>query len=61
MSSEEIKLRRSKSRKRNLIAKQLRDTGERKGAYALKVIDPRKQEYKRVKKVNINDYEEDDL
>ena len=60
MSSEEIKLQRSKSRKRNIIAKQLRDTGEHKGAYAMKVLDPRKQEYKRIKRVNYYGDEEED-
>jgi len=58
LSSEEVKIKRSKSRKRNFLAKELRDTGEHKGAYAIKIIDPRKQEYKRIKKVNI-DYDDE--
>ena len=32
-----------------MIAKTLRDTGEKKGAFALKVINPKKTEYKREK------------
>lgn len=55
-----MKFKHSLHRKRNLIAKSLRDTGERKGAFALKVQNPKKGEYKREKlKVNrINELEE---
>mgnify|MGYP003554618756 FL=1 len=37
------------NRRRNYIAKDLRDRGERKGAFALKVVPAKKPEYKRVK------------
>lgn len=49
MSDPEIREKRSRSRKKNYIAKALRDQGDHKGAFALKTIDPRKGEYKRVK------------
>ena len=47
--------------RRNPFAKKLRDYGEHKGAFALKIIDSRKQEYKRIKmkKENVDAYEED--
>lgn len=60
MSSEEIKVLRSKSRKRNFIAKSLHDPNEHRGAFKLKVLDPRKQEYKRIKKVYYNEFDEED-
>ena len=44
------------------MAKVLRDPGDHKGAFALKVIDPKKQEYKR-KKMKVGEAyanEEDD-
>ena len=47
MSDPEIREKRSWSRKKNYIAKALRDTGDHKGAFSLKVRDPRKGEYKR--------------
>lgn len=53
MSSDEIKYKRS--RKRNMEAKHLRDHGDHKGAFALRVIDSRKQEYKR-KRIRVNNY-----
>jgi len=49
MSDLDHKAKVSKKRKRNMIAKTLRDTGEKRGAFALKVINPKKTEYKREK------------
>lgn len=59
MASTEFKEKHSK-RLRNKYAKSLRDQGEHKGAFSLKVIDSRKQEYKRTKMrvTDINDEEE---
>jgi len=41
-------------KRRNYIAKELRDQGERKGAFALRIVNPKKTEYKR-KKLRINE------
>ena len=59
MSDELTKYQHSK--RRNLQAKKLRDHGEHKGAFSLRVIDPRKEQYKRVriKKEYVHDDEED--
>jgi len=56
MSSEEVKIQRSKSRKRNIMAKVLRDQGDHKGAFSIKVIDSRKGEYKRKRMRVTEDY-----
>lgn len=48
MSDEFTKYEHSKRRKRNIIAKHLKDTGDHKGAFAMKIHDARKEEYKRV-------------
>lgn len=43
-----------------MMAKALRDTGDHRGAFSLRVIDPRKGEYKRQKlRVTEVDYEEE--
>ena len=59
MSDPEVKEKRSRSRRRNMYAKQLRDHGEHKGAFALKVVDPRKGDYKR-KRIRINEIDEEE-
>jgi hypothetical protein len=59
MADEETRLKHSFNRKRNFLAKEVR-TGENKGAFALKVVNPKKQEYKRVKMRTTENYEEDD-
>lgn len=59
MADPEVKFKHSLNRKQNIMAKQLFDPGEHRGAYSMKVIDPRKQEYKR-KRMRVTDYEEDD-
>lgn len=58
MGDQETKLKHSMSRKRNIMAKMMRD-GEHKGAFSLKVIDSRKQEYKR-KKMRITDIDNEE-
>lgn len=59
MSDQETKYKHSKHRKRNLMAKALRDQGERKGAFGIRILDPKK-EYKREKMKAKNAYETDD-
>ena len=49
MGDQEIKEKVSKKRRRNLISKKLRDQGDHKGAFALKVVHPKKGTYKRKK------------
>lgn len=49
MSDPDTKYKHSLHYKRNMIAKSLRDTGDHKGAFSIKIIDSRKQEYKRRK------------
>ncbi len=56
MSSEEVKIQRSRSRKRNIMAKMLHDPNEHKGAFHMKVIDPRKGQYKRKRMKVTEDY-----
>jgi hypothetical protein len=55
MSDENTRYRRSQQRKRNIYAKVLRQ--ERK--FLPKVINPKKQEYKRIR-LNPNDYEREE-
>ena len=59
MGDIETKFKRSKHRKQNLIAKALRDQGERKGAFGIRILDPKK-EYKREKMRHTDAYETDD-
>lgn len=49
MADPDTKFKHSLHYKRNLMAKALRDQGEHKGAFKMKVIDSRKQLYKREK------------
>ena len=49
MSDPEEKEKVSKRRKRNFISRALRDQGDHKGAFALRVISPKKSTYKREK------------
>lgn len=59
MSDPETRDKHSQRRKKNIYAKILRDSGERKGAFALKVVDPRKGTYKR-EKLDIRNLGEED-
>lgn len=59
MGNLEDKEKHSRRRKRNVIAKVLRDPGEKRGAFSLRVINPKRQEYKRVK-LSVNNIEETD-
>ena len=59
MSDEETKTKHYNRRKRNYIAKALRDPGDNRGAFALKVIESKKQKYKRVKLKPTDTFEED--
>lgn len=49
MADTEERERHSRRRKRNIMAKILRDPGEKKGAFALRVINPKKNTYKRTR------------
>ena len=44
MSDLDYKAKVSRKRKRNMIAKSLRDTEEKKGAFSLKLVYPKKTE-----------------
>lgn len=46
MSSEDDRLKASRRRKKNIMAKEIND---RKGPYAVKVVNPKKPEYHRIK------------
>ena len=63
LSDELTKIERSKNRNSNFIAKSLRDQGDRKGAFKLRVVNPKKGEYKR-ERINVkdfdNEYQEED-
>lgn len=54
MSDYEVREKRSRSRKKNMMDKALRDRTDHKGAFSLKLIDPRKSEYRR-RRININE------
>lgn len=54
MSDEDTKLHHSKRRKRNMMDKYTRDTGDYKGPFAIKPPNPKRPEYKR-EKLHIND------
>lgn len=56
MTDPDLKEKVSYKRKRNVMAKLLRDQGDYKGAFSLKVVNPKKEKYKR-EKVNINKLE----
>ena len=59
MADIEVKFKHSLNRKRNFMAKHLHDPNEYKGAYAMKVHDTRKTDYKRTK-LRVTDVREDD-
>lgn len=54
MSDPEEKEKVSRRRKRNFISKTLKDQGDHKGAFALRVVSPKKSTYKR-EKINPRD------
>lgn len=56
MADPDTKFKHSLHYKRNLMAKALRDQGDHKGAFKMKVIDSRKKEYKR-ERLRVNDLE----
>lgn len=58
MSSNEDKEKHLK--RRNQLAQMLRDQGDHKGAFSLKVVNHKKQEYKRVKLNPRDIYEEEE-
>jgi hypothetical protein len=49
MSDPEVKEKVSRKRRRNIISKSLRDQGDHKGAFTLKIVNPKKGVYKREK------------
>ncbi len=53
MSDTETKEKRSRTRKRNMHLKALYDTGDHKGAFKMKVVNPKKGEYRR-ERIRIN-------
>lgn len=57
MTSPEDKYLRDKKRSRNMVAKALRDQGDHKGAFSVKIISPKKSKYKR-KKVDVKNVEQ---
>ena len=59
MSDPEIREERSRTRKKNYIAKSLRDQGDHKGAFSLKIISPKKEEYKR-KKFRLDKFDDEE-
>lgn len=59
MSDPDTKEKHSRKYRRNMMAKSLRDTGDHKGAFALKVVDSRKSEYKR-KRLRLSEVEDEE-
>lgn len=55
MSEEDVKIRHSARRKKNIIAKQLFDPGDHRGAFSLKVPNPKKGGKYRREKIRVND------
>jgi hypothetical protein len=49
MGDQEEKEKVSKKRRRNFMSRALRDQGDHKGAFALKIVSPKKGSYKREK------------
>lgn len=60
MSDEQTRLERAKKFNRNLITKEMR---ENTGAFALKIINPKKTQYKRrrINPKNIDDFIEEEI
>lgn len=56
MSDPDTREKHSRSYKRNIMAKTLKDSGDHKGAFSLKIVDARKGTYKR-KKLRTTDIE----
>lgn len=59
MSSEETRTRRFRHRRRNLAVRELKDPGDHKGAYHMKIHDDRKGEYRRIK-MKVTDYDNEE-
>jgi len=61
VSDEEVRAKRSRSRKKNIMARALYDRGDHKGAFAIRIVSPKQGEYKRermkVTEINEEDYD----
>lgn len=57
MASIEDRERHSRRRKKNIYAKVLKDPGDMKGAFALKVVNPKKNSPYKRERINIKEME----
>ena len=58
MADLDNKIKHFKHRQKNLMKKALFDPGDHRGAFSMKVVDSRKQNYKR-KKMRVTDIEQE--